>query len=152
MRTRIRCPLCGNLSWESAFLKGPYQIEAKGMECKKSLGKGHGRNKFKFYNLTGVENQPFLDRIKSFLHERIEVIMQHWKYGITKSESTVINALKSKIIELENEIQWLKSSNVLTVTATPGLQLKTEDEYVNQKNPATQRNEMIISNTSSTIL
>lgn len=133
IRTRIRCPLCGHLVWESTFLKGPYPIDVKGMACKKSLGKGHGRNTFKFYPLTGEENKPFLDRVKQFLADRIETIIQHWKLGIVDNQ--ILKTLLTENEKLRSEIKWLKSLNVLTRDVPNSYLLTTMEQKNSYTNP-----------------
>ena len=49
------------------------------MECKKSAGKGHGRNKFKFYP---VHDIPFKKRVLQLLYDRVRVLEQRLRLQI----------------------------------------------------------------------
>jgi len=139
MRTRIRCPLCGQLVWENSFKKGPYPIEAKGM---KGAGKAKG---FTFYPIDDIS---FLARVKSFLMERIETIAQQWQLGLTTHQNKLIEELelrcqnlKNQILNLQLENQNLQTSlsNVLTqaVPSTSSLKkMEQEDLLSNRKTNA----------------
>jgi hypothetical protein len=76
LRTRIRCPLCGALAWESNLMKSPHNLDIFAMGCQKSKGKGFGRNKFRFYR---IFDKAFEQRILELLYEKIKGIEQFLK-------------------------------------------------------------------------
>jgi len=67
-RTRIRCPLCGHLVYQSTFEKGPFSLKAMVM---KGLGRGHG------FSFSKVANIDFLFEMKDFLVERVKQLYKH---------------------------------------------------------------------------
>jgi hypothetical protein len=115
MRTRIRCPLCGALAWESNFEKQPYNVDIFAMDCKKSKGKGHGRNTFKFFRLV---DKPFKKRVLEFLYRKIEALEQHLRIQI-------------------GGIDWQKSESVWIQTVSHTSSLMTTESYTNPKINAT---------------
>ena len=130
------------LAWESSFKKGPYPLEAKAMK-----GAGYGKG-FTFYH---VDDSSFLSRIHDFLTDRISTLAQTLQLGMIRTESSVISALKAKILEQEGEIEWLKSKSALTQTVTSGLWSMMEEQSVSQKLSVIPRREIMISSKSSRI-
>ena len=127
MRTRIRCPLCGALAWESNFKKAPYNVDIFAMGCKKSLGKGHGRNTFKFFKMV---DKSFKQRVLEFLYRKIEKLEQNLRIQI-------------------GGIDWQKSENVWIQTARPTSFLMMNVSSTNPKKNVTTSNFLKISPTSS---
>lgn len=64
-RTRIRCPLCGALAWESNFEKGPHPLRAMAMR---------GKGKTKGFAYSKVVNTDFLYRMQDYLIERTKAL------------------------------------------------------------------------------
>jgi hypothetical protein len=127
MRTRIRCPLCGALAWESNFEKGTHNIDILVMDCKKSKGKGHGRNTFKFYQMV---DKSFKQRVLEFLYRKVESLEQYLRIQI-------------------GGIDWQKSENVWIQTAQPTYFLTITESYTNPKINATPSAFLQISPTNS---
>lgn len=123
MRTRIRCPLCGHVVWEKTLQKAPYNIDIFAMDCKKSLGKGHGRNTFKFYQMV---DKPFKKRVLEFLYRKIAVLEQHLRIQI-------------------GGIDWRKSENVWTQIAPHTSFLTTTESSISPKINVTKNSFLKIS-------
>lgn len=115
MRTRIRCPLCGAMAWESNFKKAPYNLDIFAMACKKSKGKGHGRNTFKFYRIV---DKAFEHRVLDFLYRKIKDV--------------------ERILEIKlGGEEWRKSKSVLIRVVPNTYCLTTTPSSYNRKTNAT---------------
>jgi hypothetical protein len=127
MRTRLRCPLCGHVVWEKTLENSPYNVDIFAMDCKKSKGKGHGRNTFKFYPMV---DKTFKQRVLEFLYRKVESLEQHLRIQI-------------------GGIEWRKSSSVWIRTVPTTYSLTTTGSSNNQKINVTPSNFLQISPTKS---
>jgi len=149
-RTRIRCPLCGQLVWQSSFDKAPYPIEAKIMLCKKSKGIGYGRNTFEYTQATDIS---FLSQVQDYLVEKISVVAKLFQLGVKQTEnqllemvenqSSFIQSLQTEIKKIKEENKWLSSLNALTQTVQHGYVSMTDDLSDNQKKNVTTNSVLI---------
>lgn len=123
MRTRIRCPLCGALAWESNFEKGPYNLDIFAMDCKKSKGKGHGRNTFKFLRV--VADKLFKQRVLESLYNRIKVLEQHLRIQLGGNEWQKSKNVWIRPVQDTSYLTMTESSSNQKTHATPSRYLKT---------------------------
>ena len=121
MRTRIRCPLCGHVVWEKTLKNAPYNIDIFAFDCKKSKGKGYGRNTFRYYRII---DKAFTQRVIEFLLDRIEVVEQYLK------------------LQIGGDI-WRKSKSVLMQDAPNTSFLMITPSSYNQKKNVKQNTSML---------
>jgi len=136
-RTRIRCPMCGALAYESTFEKGPYPLRAMAMK-----GKGRGRG----FLFSKVVNLDFLYRMRDYLIERTKALYKHLT-GIDideleggelerlKLRSALINPVStSTSLRMEPPLSKRKTS--VTLTGNPVKTLTNNTKRLQEKRQA----------------